>query len=124
MYNAIPCITPASITDVIITPSGVSTAGDEYSLTCTVTVTGSTDQLAITWLRSPMNSEVTDGVVTTDRMSTLTFNALAASHAGTYTCRAALGSAMDSETMTVSVASEWFNKHTYTSISCVVVYKI
>ena len=62
------------------------TAGESYSLECTVTVTGSTDQPTITWL-DPMNNMITSGVETTGSMSTLTFNPLAASHAGIYTCR-------------------------------------
>ena len=74
-------------------------------------MTGSTDQPVITWLMGPMNSTVTAGVMTTGSMSTLTFNPLAASHAGTYTCRATLDGAMDTKTVTVSVMSEWFNKH-------------
>ena len=42
--------TPA-ITSISITPnSGSVTAGESYSLQCTVTVTGSTDQPTITWL--------------------------------------------------------------------------
>ena len=104
------CLMPflaASITNISITSSGSATAGESYRLECAVTVTGSTDQPVIVWL-GPMNSEVTARVVTTDRMSNLTFNPLAASHAGTYTCRAILGSAMDSETVTVSVESECF----------------
>ena len=113
--NDVPPATTAAPTTVTvsvspITSSGSATAGESYSLQCAVTVTGSTDQPAITWL-GPMNYEVTAGVETIDSMSMLTFNPLAASHAGTYTCGATLGSAMDSETVTVSVDSEWFNKH-------------
>ena len=77
---------------VSITPSGDNTAGESYSLECTVTVTGSTDQPTITWLMGPMDNMITSGVMTAGSMSTLTFNPLAASHAGTYTCRATLGS--------------------------------
>ena len=50
-----------------------------------------------------MNSMTTLGVTTNGSMSTLTFNPLAASHAGTYTCRATLDSAMDSASRTISV---------------------
>ena len=86
-----------------ITSSGTATAGESYRLECTITVTGSTDQPTITWL---MNSMITSGVVTNGGLSTLTFNPLAASHAGTYTCRATLGSAMDSASTTIIVQSE------------------
>ena len=95
---------PVSITVVPITHSGSNTAGESYGLECTVTVTGSTDQPTINWL-DPMDNVITSGVVMTGGMSTLTFNPLAASHAGTYTCRATLGSAMDSASRTITVQS-------------------
>ena len=89
-----------------ITSSGTPTAGESYGLECTVTVTGSTDQPMITWLMGPMDNMITSGVIMNGSISTLTFNPLAASHAGTYTCRATLGSAMDSESRTITVQSE------------------
>jgi hypothetical protein len=95
-----------TISGVSISPSGTATAGETFRLVCTVTVTGSTDQPMITWLMGPMDNMITSGVVATGGMSTLTFNPLAASHAGTYTCRATLGSAMDSESRTITVQSE------------------
>ena len=73
---------------------------------CTVTVTGSADQITILWLDA-MDNAIISGIVTTqDSMSTLTFNPLAASDAGTYTCRAALDSAMDSASRTITVQSK------------------
>ena len=103
-------VTP-TITGVSITSTGTATAGETFRLICTVAVTGSNDQLMITWVMGPMNNMIntnTDGVtvVTTGNISTLTFNPLAASHAGTYTCRATLGSAMDSASTTITVQSE------------------
>ena len=86
---------------VSITTSGTNTAGETYSLVCSVsTVTGSTDQPTITWL-DPMNNPVPPD--TTGSMSTLTFNPLAASHAGTYTCRATVESAVYTATEVVTV---------------------
>ena len=97
---------PAITVDVSITPlAGTVTAGESYSLECTVTVTGSNDRPTITWM-DPMNNMITSGAVTTGSMSTLTFNPLAASHAGTYTCTATLGSDMDSASTTITVQSE------------------
>ena len=92
---------------VAIAPlSGTNTAGEAYSLKCSATVTGSTDQPTITWL-DPMNNPVpSEMVTTTGSMSTLTFNPLSASHAGTYTCRATVGSTMQTATMDVTVESE------------------
>ena len=88
-----------------ITPPGTGTSGESYSLECTVTVTGSDDQPTITWL-DPMNSTVSSGVETTGSMSTLTFNSLAVSHAGIYTCRVTLDSATNSTSTTITVQSE------------------
>ena len=85
---------------VSITHSGDNTAGESYNLRCTVTVTGSTNQPTITWLDS-MNNMITSGVETTDSMSTLTFNPLAASHAGIYTCRATLANIEETESAEV-----------------------
>ena len=97
---------PSDITGVSITTSDTGTAGETFRLICTVAVTGSNDQLMITWVMGPMNNMITSGVVTNGDMSTLTFNPLAASHAGTYTCRATLGSVMDSASTTITVQSE------------------
>ena len=76
-----------------ITSSGTSFAGESYSLKCRV-MTGSIiiDQPVITWLMGYMDNVITSGVMTNGSKSTLTFNPLSASHAGTYTCRATLGS--------------------------------
>jgi hypothetical protein len=97
---------PVTIT-IAITSSGTATAGESYSLECTVIVTGSTDLPMITWLMGPMDNRITSGVVTTGSMSTLKFNPLAASHAGTYTCRVTLGSAMESASRAITVRSEY-----------------
>ena len=99
---------PVTVTVSSIIASGDNTAGESYRLECIVTVTGSNDQPTITWLMGPMNNQmmISSGIVTTGSMSTLMFSPLSASHAGTYTYRATLGSAMDSESMTITVQSE------------------
>ena len=84
---------------VSITPSGGNTACDAYSLMCSVTVTGSTDQPAITWLDS-MNNELVSAT------GILTFNPLMASDAGMYTCRATLGTIVETAEVMVTVESE------------------
>ena len=98
-----------SIVDILvsISPFGSNIVGDGYHLVCTVTVTGTTDQPTITWL-DPMNNTISSGVVTTGSLSTLTFNPLAASHAGIYTCRArsTLIGAVLTEKITITVHSE------------------
>ena len=91
---------------VTITPGGDNTAGDDYSLTCSTMISaGLTGQPTITWL-DPMNNMITSGVETTGSMSTLTFNPLAVSHAGTYTCTATLGSTVETAEVMVTVESE------------------
>ena len=82
-----------------ITPTGVSIAGETYRLTCSVTVTGSNTELTITWSdnSAPITPDssrtvsATTGDSSNGYSSTLTYNPLSASHAGTYTCRATLG---------------------------------
>ena len=92
---------------VSITTSGTNTAGETYSLVCSATVTGSTDQPTITWLDQMNNTVPSEMVTTTGSMSTLTFNPLAASHAGTYTCRATVtGKVTQTDTKVVSVESK------------------
>ena len=106
---AVPTTTapPTPMLSVSITPSGTNTAGASYSLVCSVIVAGSTDTPTIAWL-DPMDSQVPSEVVsTTGSMSTLTFNPLSTSHAGTYTCRATLGSAnTNQEDVYVTVQGE------------------
>ena len=88
---------------VSILPSGTTIAGGTYSLECSATGTGSTDQPTITWLDPMNNSLPSEMVTTTGSMSTLTFNPLAASHAGTYTCRAMIGSLTQNTTKEIIV---------------------
>ena len=78
---------------------------------CSVTVTGSTDTPTITWLDDGVEIPSTDPTrivsMTTGSpgsySSTLMFNPLRASDAGTYTCRTILRSATDSASFDVTV---------------------
>ena len=88
---------------ISITASGTNIAGETYSLECSATVTGSTDQPTITWLDQINNPVPSEMVTTTGSMSTLTFNPLVASHAGTYTCRVSAGGVTETQTFTVIV---------------------
>ena len=78
--------------------SGTNTAGETYSLECSATMLGSTDQPTITWLDSRSYEMATTGdgartaSVTTmnpdgSYSCSLTFNPLAASDAGLFMCR-------------------------------------
>ena len=113
VFDAVQTMTPAAsptsppsvVTSVSITPgSGTNTAGEIYSLDCSATVNGTSNQPIIIWL-DPLNSPVPpEMITTTGHMSTLTFNPLAADHAGTYTCRVMLpGVVTKSQTFTVIV---------------------
>ena len=105
--------TPAIVTASIPTRSDTNTAGETYSLECSVTVTGSTLQPTITWLGDGVQItsdsfrtvSATTGAGSNVYSSTLTFNPLSASHAGTYTCRAEITvfSASGEGTFTVEV---------------------
>ena len=89
---------------VSVTPSGDSdnTAGQMYILNCIVSVSGSAVQPTIFWLGGGAETDFATDTARTVSMtsgsdgsysSTLTFNPLAVSHAGTYICRATLGGA-------------------------------
>ena len=99
MYSHSTCTVDMLAT---ITSSGKSIAGDVYSLTCSA-VTGS----SVTWL-DPTGTPVPSAMVSTvGDVHVLTFNPLTAAHAGTYTCRAVLGSRTESAEMTITVQSEY-----------------
>ena len=97
-----------------ISPSGLDIAGQNYTLLCAVTVTGSNDQPAITWIRDD-GVEFTSIATSTVSMNsndvdsagnysvTLMFSPLAASHAGTYTCGANLDDAQVTDSILVVV---------------------
>ena len=105
---------------VSITASGINTAGETYSLECSATVSGSTGQPTITWLDSMNNPVSSEMFATTGSMSTLTFNPLAASHTGNYTCRAALGYVMQSAARNVIVLSECCLMQVYLTLLVIV----
>ena len=78
---------------VEITPSGDDTvAGEQYTLTCTVTVPdGLTGTLTVEWTGDEGKTGVTEGTAdTSGRVTTLTltFNPLQDSQDGVYTCMA------------------------------------
>ena len=98
---------------VSISPvSGTNTTGETYSLECSATVTGSTDQPTIIWLDDGAeitSSDATRNVSATimnpgsSYSSTLTFTPLSASDAGMFMCRATLGDAVETASTDVIV---------------------
>ena len=76
-------------------------------------MTGSTGQPTITWMVngaviSSNNTKMVSGITGSDGSysNTLMFSPLRASDAGTFTCRAILGDASNSQTYTVAVLGE------------------
>lgn len=96
----------------IMPSSDNNTAGVTYILECTANVTGSTSQPTITWLdvAGEISSSNSTRMVSTTSMKSvgiygniLTFNPLATSHAGTYTCRVMVGRAIENMTFNLTV---------------------
>ena len=85
----------------MITPSAVGnpTAGQTYSLNCSLTETTVTDIGTYQWFKGPASS----GMKLTNT-SQLQFSSLRASDAGIYTCRATVGSMTIEEITTVTVS--------------------
>ena len=78
----------------MITHTGTSTAGQTYSLDCSLT--GTTDTVTYQWSHR-------NGTQLTN-VSQLEFSSLRASDAGLYTCRATVGGVAVVETATVNVS--------------------
>lgn len=101
--------------NISITPYGNSTVGGRYSLECSVAVNGSAEPTNFTWL-SPLNTEVPPVMVNTaSNISTLTFDPLSLSHAGTYTCRVMLGGIEERRTQTVVVDCKYLLMVTFSN---------
>ena len=98
---------------VSMTASGTNTAGETYSLVCSVSAPS---EPTITWLDDgvQITSDSSRTVSATTRdgsngyFSTLTFNPLSASYAGTYTCNATVNGEMATDTETVTVQSKYY----------------
>ena len=104
--TAAPSSNNSSTITVSISTSGSTTAGEAYSLVCSITVTESTNLTIITWIDPMNNTVLSDRITTTAASITLTFNPLTASHAGVYTCRAASGGEIQADTESVTIQSE------------------
>ena len=105
---SIPTASPPAITMVTITFFGTATAGEIYSLVCTVIVSGSaTPEPNITWMPQLVSQATVSNLNSAGNYSsTLTFNPLAASHAGTYTCQAVVNGMMRTSSKDVIVHSK------------------
>ena len=92
---------------VMITSTGASTAGQTYSLDCSVT--GTNDPATHQWFEGPADNRTTltgDAsrlISSNSTSSQLQFSTLLASHTGTYTCQASIGNVIVEGTQTVEV---------------------
>ena len=97
--------------NVEITTSGSPSAGETFSLECSIS--GTSDDATFQWLRgSPDNrTQLTSGgsrtINSTSSVSQLQFSPLRASHGGLYTCQVMVGNAAVEETTTVEVNREY-----------------
>ena len=95
-------------------PGGTPTAGETFSLTCSVTLEDGgplTEDLTVQWeapVDISMDSEiqVVTGDSTGTRTTVLQFTPVRASHGGQYTCKATTTTGTDMATATLTVQSE------------------
>ena len=86
-------IPPVSIS-VLATSSGSPTAGEPFSLECSLS--GTSDSTTFQWLKGPadnmsqLTSDDTTAINSTSSVSQLLFSPLRASHGGLYTCQATI----------------------------------
>ena len=91
---------------VQITLSGSNTAGEQYTLTCSASVDGTTDTPSFQWLGPDgMMVTTTDSLMITDTPSSsiLQFDPLQSSHEGNYTCQVTVGTAIEMRSFQVNV---------------------
>ena len=104
---------PADIA-ISITSVGPSTAGETYSLECSVTITGSTNQPTITWLDDGVVIASVDATRNVSEMNmregiysrTLIFTPLSVSDEGQFICRVTLAEAMKNLSVAITVRSK------------------
>ena len=103
IMNEFACYTAS----IIITPSGSPTAGQSYSLECSIS--GTSDSATFQWLDGPTDNRTqltSDGsrtVDSTSSVSQLQFSPLRASHGGQYTCQATVVGVTVEGTATVEI---------------------
>ena len=107
IYKDVTCY----IVNVVITSSGSPTAGQSYSLECSVS--GTSDSTTFQWLEGPTDNKTQltiDGsrtVSSTSSVIQLQFSPLRASHGGPYTCRATVVGVAVEGTATVVVNGKY-----------------
>ena len=77
-----------------VSAGGNPTLGQQYTLTCNVSVTSGSGTPTVQWMRPDSSTPIANGgdfTVSSTSPYTLTINPLRQSHAGQYTCRATVG---------------------------------
>ena len=98
---------------VIITSSGPPTAGESYTMECSVS--GTSDPVTFQWLEGPPDSRtplISDGSRTINSdssLSQLQFSTLRASHGGIYTCQATVRGVVVEGNTIVEVIRKYFH---------------
>ena len=106
-------ITITVTTNITITHSGSPTAGESYSLECSVR--GTSDPVTFQWLEGPPDSRtplISDGSRTINSdssLSQLQFSTLRASHGGIYTCQATVRGVVVEGNTIVEVIRKYFH---------------
>ena len=108
------------VTVSIAPVSGTNTVGETYSLKCSVTVVGSTEQPVISWTDDNIEISSSNGstsvsatTMTSEGIysSILTFDPLSELHAGHFACKAMAGGVVKRETIALSVNREFVGIH-------------
>ena len=97
---------------VSITAGGNPTLGQQYTLTCNVSVSGGSGAPTVQWVGPGSSAPITTGgdfTVTSTPPYTLTINPLRPSHAGQYTCRATVGSDTGTDSVVVDISGLQFS---------------
>ena len=103
---------------------GTNISGELYGLECSAEVNGSNDQVNFTWL-DPTNDVVPFEMINaTDSTSTLIFDPLSISHAGTYSCRVTLGEVEQRESFTVGVEGKLYTRYWFIECPLPLLYSL
>ena len=100
-----------SIVGVTITTIGSPTAGDSYTLKCSVS--GTSGPASYQWFGPPNGDSITNSssriVFSNSSLTLLEFSPLQVSHAGVYTCRATVNGVVVEHSASVTVNGENYN---------------
>ena len=98
---------------VFVTKGKIPVLGQQYSLTCNVTISnGIVGDPTVEWMWPNGSNVITTGgdfTISHTPSNTLTINPLRESHAGQYTCRASVGGVSGTASVTVNATGMSFD---------------